>query len=151
MIAKLGKSLALTGIIVTVAGLCPPCGTSAEVTLLTPDPFDPPDGSTVPGSAVDITVNGTEFRAPIGFDYDRYAIIQKWDEDANAWGPMITYSLPWTGEWEPVGSRCEERDLQVPFEDIALSPGENRFRITIEITGGMMDPQWLYPEVTYYR
>lgn len=151
MIAKLAKTLALTAMILTLGAFCPPCGTTASVTLHQPDPFDPPDGSTVPGSTVDITVNATEFRAPAGFEYSRYAIIQKWDEDANAWGPMICFSLPWTGEWEPVGQRCETREIEIPFEDIALSPGENRFMISIEISGGMMEPQWLYPEVTYYR
>jgi len=151
MTATFVKGSVLIALAVAVAGTCPPCvSPSASIDLNDPnaDPncCDPPAGGPITGST--IVVTGVERMTENATIDQREATIRKWDAQTQDWGPSIPHSS-WTGTWEPTGICSLVRDIDLVFEGVSVTQGENRYQVNVLVHGWDFIEEWDSVEVTY--
>ncbi len=151
MRAVLLKCLALLGILLTATAVdcLGPC--APEYVHITLRDVDPADGTVVAQDTITFTVSGTEEVTARMF-YQGYSL--DWADlerfNGTHWVHVGQIQSWDKGSWEPAGTCSDIRSIAMTFEDVALEPGQNRFRVAMWITASDVNDYWLYSdEVTY--
>lgn len=151
MSRELGKTVALIGVILTVAGagVCGPCDPKLIVSWTD---FDPPDGGSVAAPTTTVVVTGTEEKH-LSVNYTLSFWLER-EETGGSWSYVSgPYSRDMSG-WSTGEPGCSETQTNVlTFEDVDLALGTNTFRVRTQVTWNDSEDKALLDEdpFTYTR
>ena len=131
MMPLLAKMFGTVVLILTMMGtiVCGPCGPSLDLEIIWND-VNPPDGYSTAAQSVTVVVTGTDEKS-FAVLYTLFPTLQKWNPGDAKWETVAYPSWP---QHAYTQLQCTEiRTDTLTFGNVALSPGENEFRVVTQI------------------